>query len=91
MNETVLNGLRGRISEKDFEIIRLISERTAIAGEIGKIKSESGLDVRNTAAEDAVISRYVDEGLKYGFDKEDMISLAETVIEIAVKAENKEM
>ncbi len=84
-----LDGLRGKICEKDYEIIRLISERTAIAEEIGKIKIQSGLDIQNKAVEEKVISRYISEGQKYGLSEEDMRSLAEIMIKIAVRAEEE--
>ena len=84
-----LDELRGKICEKDYEIIRLIAERTETAEEIGKIKVQSGLDIHNKAVEEKVISRYIAEGQKFGLSEDDMKSLAEIMIKIAVKAEEE--
>ncbi|MBP5734618.1 MAG: chorismate mutase, partial [Candidatus Methanomethylophilaceae archaeon] len=60
-----LDELRDEIRKRDLEIIRLISERTELAKQIGMAKFEQGLPIRNVEVEKKVIARYVEEGSKY--------------------------
>ena len=82
-----LDELRDEIRKKDLEIIRLISERTELAKQIGMAKFEQGLPIRNVEVEKKVIARYVDEGSKYQLSEGSMESIAKAAIQEAVDAE----
>ena len=82
-----LDELRDEIRKKDLEIIRLISERTDLAKQIGMAKFEQGLPIRNVEVEKKVIARYVEEGAKYQLSEGSMESIAKAAIQEAVDAE----
>ena len=82
-----LDELRDEIRKKDLEIIRLISERTELAKQIGMAKFEQGLPIRNVEVEKKVIARYVEEGSKYQLSEGSMESIAKAAIQEAVDAE----
>ena len=82
-----LDELRDEIRKKDLEIIRLISERTDLAKQIGMAKFEQGLPIRNVKVEKKVIARYVEEGAKYQLSEGSMESIAKAAIQEAVDAE----
>ena len=84
-----LDGLREEIRKRDLEIIRLISERTELAKQIGGIKLEQGLPIRNVDVEKKVKARYAEEGSKHGLSEELMMSVASAVIQEAVDSESK--
>lgn len=82
-----LEDLRARIREKDEIIIRTIAERTAIAEEIGRLKSEAGLSIRDKTVEAGVIERYRTMGEEAGLDPSICESIARMCIEEAVSGE----
>ena len=84
-----LDELRDGIRQRDLEIIRLIAERTELARQIGEIKIEEGIPIRNVEVEKKVISRYVEEGSRYGLSKDCMTSVASAEIQQAVESESK--
>lgn len=51
-----LKALRVQIDKLDLQILELLNKRASIAGQIGKVKSESGGDVFNAAREEEVLS-----------------------------------
>lgn len=79
-----IDGLRERIRGKDEDIVKLVSERTAIAEEIGVIKSDTGLPIRDTEVESSVIERYRSLGIENGLDPSICESIARSLIEQAV-------
>ena len=83
-----LDELRDEIRNRDLEIIRLISERTELAKQIGATKLEQGLPIRNVEVEKKVIARYRDEGSRYGLSGATMSTVASAVIQQAVDAES---
>ena len=82
-----LDTLREKIRKKDEEIIKLISERTALAEQVGEYKREHSLPVRNASVEEGVINRYVETGARYGLSKEVMTSVSKALIKEAVDVE----
>ncbi len=83
-----LETLRAEIQKRDAEIIRLISERTKLAEQVGEYKKEHSLPVRNIAVEQKVIARYVENGSAYGLSEEVMKSVSSALIKEAVDAES---
>jgi shikimate dehydrogenase len=57
--KTDLKRLRSAIDEIDESILHLINRRLTIASEIGKLKEESGVGVKDPARETALINRLV--------------------------------
>ncbi len=47
MSKDSLNELRNRIEAVDLELLRLLNERASVSLEIGKLKAEEGLDIRD--------------------------------------------
>ncbi len=86
-----LDILREEIRKKDLEIIRLISERTALAQEVARTKIETHAPLRNLQVEKKVIARYVDEGTSKGLGAETMRSVASALIREAVESEARLM
>lgn len=82
-----LETLRNEIRKRDEEIIKLISERTELAKQVGEYKRENSLPVRNTEVESKVIARYTETGARYGLSEEVMRSVSTALIKEAVDAE----
>ena len=57
METQELEHLRSKIDEIDREVTRLLNERVRAAAEIGKIKSEKGLDPYAPAREEEVFRK----------------------------------
>ena len=83
-----LDTLRDEIHKRDEEIIRLISERTKLAEQVGMYKREHRLPIRNTAVEKDVIGRYVGAGASAGLSEEVMGTVAKALIKEAVDVES---
>ena len=56
-----LDGWRARIDEIDGKLVELLNERARCAIEIGRIKSERGMNVRNPQREQIVLNRAKDK------------------------------
>ena len=82
-----LDNLRDEIRKKDEEIIRLISERTRLAEQVGEYKRSNDLPLRNIEVEKKVMARYVDGGAAAGLSKEVMETVSKALIKEAVDSE----
>jgi len=82
-----LDTLRDEIRKRDEEIIKLISERTELAKQVGEYKRANDLPIRNIDVEANVIGRYVDGGEPYGLSQEVMESVSKALIKEAVDSE----
>ena len=60
MKPRSLEILRGKMKEKDKEIIRLLNERSQISVQIGKVKGEGGIQVYDPSQE-AKVYNYLQE------------------------------
>src|SRR5438094_8866250 len=54
-----LKALRGQIDKLDLQIVKLVNERAAVAGEIGRAKLEQGEDIFAPAREEEVYQNVV--------------------------------
>lgn len=79
--------LRQEIRRTDMEIIDLISRRTDLAEQIGRIKKENGSPIRNVAVEKKVIERYTDASASSGVSEETLSQIAKALIKEAVDRE----
>ena len=84
-----LDKLREEIRKRDEDIIRLISERTELAKQVGEYKREHSIPVRNVAVEEKVVARYVEIGRNYGLSDEVLTNVSKSLIKEAVDAETK--
>lgn len=55
-----LNDLRGKIDAVDREILRLLNERIALAGEVGRVKHAAGEEIFVPAREEQVFRRLLE-------------------------------
>lgn len=86
-----LETLREEIRKRDLEIIRLISERTALAQDVARTKMETHRPLRNIPVEEKVIERYVNEGKAKGLSEDVMKNVASALIAEAVESESRLM
>jgi len=75
---------RETIARIDADIVRLISERTNAAEEIGRIKGEMGLPIKDKGAEERVMERFRTLAEQYGLPDDKMRSIALLLIETAI-------
>ena len=55
-NTANLKGLRQQIDKLDLQIVEMLNRRASVAGQIGKVKSDSGGEVFNAAREEEVFA-----------------------------------
>lgn len=79
--------LRKRINAIDDEILKLISERVALAEEIGKIKKELGIPIKNEEREAVVIERYIEYGTENDLNTDSMIAICKALITLSIEKE----
>jgi prephenate dehydrogenase/chorismate mutase len=80
-----LNQLRDCVEEVDAEILRLFARRQEIVRQIGAIKAEQGIAVRNAQVEDAVMKRQQNQAEALGLDPDAVAKLTEILVEHSVK------
>lgn len=85
----MIDELRERIEGIDDDIVSLIGKRMDISREIGRIKSETGMPIIDSAVEAVVMERYRDLALKYGIDRDLMESVCKLIIEQSRKVQEK--
>jgi len=79
--------LRKEISRIDVEIIELIAERKEIAEEIGEIKKESGLEIKDKDRELTVKTDFLLNGLHEEMPSDCLIEIIENIIEICKRVQ----
>ncbi|MGL5096972.1 MAG: chorismate mutase, partial [Planctomycetia bacterium] len=52
-----LQSLRGQIDKLDDQLLALINERARLAIEVGRVKSDQGVEVFSPAREDEILQR----------------------------------
>ncbi|WGI17987.1 chorismate mutase [Methanonatronarchaeum sp. AMET-Sl] len=84
-----LEEIRNEIEEIDQEIINLIHKRTAMAGDIAKIKDKNDIPIRDDQQNKKVISRATEMAVEKGIDTGSVKKIFETLIEMNIeKQEN---
>ncbi len=76
---------RERIGEIDQEIIRLIAERMEVSAEIGALKKELNLNVRDQQVEQRVLSKATRLAERYHADPELIKSLMNLLIAYSLR------
>jgi chorismate mutase/prephenate dehydrogenase len=82
---TSLNQLRECVEDVDAEILRLFARRQEIVRQIGAIKAEHGIAVRNAQVEDAVMKRQQMQAEELGLDPDAVAKITEILVEHSVK------
>ncbi|MBC7108856.1 MAG: prephenate dehydrogenase/arogenate dehydrogenase family protein [Methanomassiliicoccales archaeon] len=82
-----LEQLRQRIEEIDNGIMKLITERIEIGKEIGRIKLENAMPLRNKEIEEKVISRYINWASKIGISENSARNLSSILIDETIEAQ----
>lgn len=80
--------LRKRIDSVDEEILKLILERVDIAENIGNIKRERGLPIKNQERENAVLEHYAEYARDNGLDETVLIDICRSLIKLALQKES---
>ncbi|MGE5312088.1 MAG: chorismate mutase, partial [Nitrospirota bacterium] len=52
-----LDSLRGEIDQVDLEIVELLQRRMALVEQIASLKRQAGVNVQDTAREEAILGR----------------------------------
>ena len=63
--QALVKSVRNQIDKLDLQILKLINERASAAGEVGKIKMESGDDIFSPAREEEVLANVLEAHTKY--------------------------
>lgn len=82
-----ISSLRKEIDAIDGEIVRLISERTDLAAEIGKLKAEEKIPLRDEKREKEVIAKFREKAEERGLDGDTAEKIAKLLIEQALSKE----
>jgi len=88
MNQEIEN-LRKRIDEINDNILKLLSEREKICKEMGKIKKQNGLEVRNEKREQGIIFKLREGARELDLDEEYVEKLFRLMIENSRKIQEK--
>ncbi len=88
MRESI-DDIRRRIEVIDYEILRLMANRTAAAVEMGEKKAGESLPLRNPAVEEKVIARYVNRAREFGMSPEAAAHIAALLIHESIEKQGK--
>lgn len=92
MSELVIKTLqdyRKQIDEIDDALIPLLARRFAIVKKVGRLKTDEGLEIVQTARVEEVKDRAADIAAEYGFDPEFTRRLYQLIIDYAHDVEGK--
>ena len=81
--------LRKQIDRVDEQILTLLRERVSISEEIGKVKAENGLPIRDEQREREVLDRVASEAEVKGIDPEIARRIFREIIELSVEAQKR--
>lgn len=73
--------LRDKVAKITFEIIRLSSERLALAKKIGEIKARNNIPIEDPAVENDLKLKVMDFSRKHGIDEEFSLKILELLLE----------
>jgi chorismate mutase/prephenate dehydrogenase len=82
-----LDELRRRIAEADAALVDLVATRLTLARQVGEVKRERGLPVRNYATESEVLARFRELAADAGLDERLAERLALLLISEAVRTQ----
>src|SRR3989338_2966728 len=88
-SESELKRLREHIDEADRELLRTLAERLEFVVQIGKLKRQEGLEVRDEKRRSDVISSRIYNGRNLGISEELVRKLFEAILDHAETLEKK--
>lgn len=80
-----IDNIRKRIEKIDYEILRMMANRTAAAVEMGKRKASESLPLRAPEVEEKVIARYVSKAKEFGMSEESAATIARLLIHESIE------
>ena len=88
MRESI-DDVRKRIEKIDYEILRMMANRTAAAVEMGQMKATESLPLRAPMVEEKVIGRYVERAKTFGMSEESAREIATILIHESIEQQGK--
>ena len=79
--------LRGEVTLKTIEIIRLIAERNRLAERIGSVKRSKGLPLDDEKVEDKLLREVLREGAKRGVERQLVVKILSSLISEAKRVQ----
>lgn len=85
-----ISPLRKRIDEIDEQIIRLLRERMNVCKNIGVIKREQGIPMRDRQRENEQYARMTEMASKLGLNPQEVIAVYQEIIAMSIRAQERE-
>jgi len=85
-----ISPLRKRIDKIDEQILRLIKERVDICENIGMIKREQGIPVRDRHRENEQYARMTETASKLGLHPQEVRAVYQEIIAMSIRAQERE-
>ncbi len=82
--------LRKRIDEIDEQILRLLKERMDVCENIGVIKREQRIPVRDRQRENEQYTRITEIASKLGLNPQEVIAVYQEIIAMSIRAQEHE-
>ncbi len=82
--------LRKRIDEIDEQILRLLKERMDVCENIGVIKREQRIPVRDRQRENEQYTRMTEIASKLGLNPQEVIAVYQEIIAMSIRAQEHE-
>ena len=87
---TDIEALRRRIRAIDQEVVRLAAERTRLARQVGDLKAEQGLPIRNYAVEAEALKLVQEEAARSGFPPGPAEDVVKLLIRESLRAQERD-
>lgn len=84
MRESI-DDVRKRIEKIDYEILRMMANRTAAAVEMGKMKASESIPLRAPAVEERVVDRYIGRAKEFGMSAASARQIARLLIRESIE------
>jgi len=85
-----ISSLRKRIDEIDKQILRLLKERVDVCENIGMIKHEQGIPVRDRQRESEQYTRIARIASKLGLNPQEVRAMYQEIIAMSIRAQERE-
>ncbi len=82
-----IDDIRKRIEKIDYEILRLMANRTAAAVEMGQKKAGDSLPLRAPTVEEKVKDRYSERAKEFGMSSDSARQIASILIRESIEAQ----
>ncbi len=85
-----ISPLRKKIDEIDEQILRLLKERVDICENIGIIKQEQGIPVKDRHRENEQYTRMTEIASKLGLNPQEVRAVYQGIIAMSIRAQHRE-